>query len=100
MLFAPAVQIATLGLRDLRRYFNGDSCLRSRKLLRRSCVGDRAERRTSLRTSLINWRLSSDLGILVLVTRNLKGELRTQADEGHARQDGSKEAVEGNHDDV
>ena len=100
MLFKPAVRIATLGLRGLRRNFNGDSCLRRllRRMLIASCVGDRAEHRTSLRTSLVNWRLLSELRVLVI--RNSKGELGTQADEGHARQVESEEAVEGSHDDV
>ena len=47
----------------------------------------------------MNGRLFSDLGVLLLVNRNSKGELGTQADEGHARQDGGEEAVEGSHDD-
>ena len=97
MLFAPAVRISTLGLRGLRRNFDGDSCLRRllRRMLIASCVGNRAEHRTSLRTSLMNGRLFRDLGVLILVIRNSKGELGTQADEGHARQGGCEEAVEG-----
>ena len=43
----------------------------------------------------MNGRLFRDLGVLILVIRNSKGELGTQADEGHARQGGCEEAVEG-----